>query len=135
MGDGNSYCMQLFRDAEGGCNEVTRCDWLPAERSTFDLLQGKYGMNMVEYYVSALHPPPGTFPLQPSLTTSSCFSQKQAYLCAKDSEDHKPDVVALPTDESLPLCFYNIPAQKMKITSQCNGRCDVTKREQTLSDF
>ena len=51
---------------------------------------------------------------------------KAAYECNKSgAEGGQPDLFELPEDNSLPACYYNIPAQKVKISSGCVGsRCD-----------
>lgn len=63
MGDGNTYCMQLYRDAET-CGGLTSCNYAVVEVDVHNKLQEKYGFNMLEYY-------------------------KAAYFCGKDGADDR----------------------------------------------
>lgn len=104
MGDGNSYCMMLYRPTlEGRCNSITDCDWETADEDTINLLQNKYGFLFDEWY-------------------------KAAYHCAK-SGTGEPDTVSLPSDGSQPLCFWNTPAKKLTLQNSCKTqRCETFEK-------
>ena len=105
MGDGNSYCMMLYKpNISGRCNAVTDCDWEKADEDTINLLQNKYGFNMAEWY-------------------------KAAYFCAKDG-DGQAQTASLPTDMTQPLCFWNTPARKLTLGTSCaTPRCETFSKD------
>ncbi|KAK5173346.1 uncharacterized protein LTR77_002027 [Saxophila tyrrhenica] len=106
MGDGNSFCMQFWRQAEAQDDLYEM-----AEPAITDMLISKYGIDLVEYY-------------------------KAAYWCSKLGNDERtPDTVELPADGSIPICWYGVLANRAGIHTECQGRCDLSRQVWNIYDF
>ncbi|KAK5175180.1 uncharacterized protein LTR77_000317 [Saxophila tyrrhenica] len=114
LGDGTFYCMQLYRDNNGGgCpNGDGTCEYVQAGSDVLDKLTNDYGFNLENYYSAAAQ-------------------------CNKAGlENSLPDYTTMQYDGVTPACYYNIPAFKAKNAGSCTGNNNaICKYTFDLSDF
>lgn len=146
LGDGNFYCMQLYRDNHGGgCpgNSLSTCDV-----SSPVSLRCEHDVLIFETVGSSrarhLRQAPeqlriqckqrtkwNKVPSQPNFFLPQMVNYYAAAAQCNHAqlEDNIPDYTTMQADGVTPACYYNINAQKAARTNNCHGKdnllCDV----------